>query len=98
MKRMDNPKRTITIHVIRIGSDAADGTIDLRGKKTDIKTILDHIRRLKYYNGSRNLSDNPYKDLGDGMYTVSPTMMKHDMLKYYASKEYSLYNLVTVHK
>ena len=98
MRKMDNPKRKITIYVIDSRYEAAANTINLRGKKTGIKTILDHIRRLKYYNGSRNLSDNPYKDLGDGMYTVSPTMMKHDMLKYYASKEYSLYNLVTVHK
>ena len=103
MKELDNPKRTITIHVINMRSDAADGTIDLRGMQNGGKrTIIDHILGLKHYNGTRNLSENPYKDLGDGMYTVNPKMMRDEMLRHLVSDEYQStrerHRFVTVHK
>ena len=99
---MDNPKRTITIYVIDSRYHAAANTIDLRGKRGGKKTIIDHILGLRHYNGARNIVDNPYKDLGDGMYTVSPTMMKNEMLRHLVSDEYQgiydRHRFVIVHK
>lgn len=89
------PSRHITIYVIDSRYQAAAGTIDLRGKRGGWRELIEHMRGLGWYNRYKDAPDNTYKDLGDGMYTISPTMMKNEWISYYIkrSPEY-----ITVHK